>query len=99
MTDFPQPWIDAAAEAAHKALDEADDGWHYTCMQDPDDRSCGKGFRARAMLAEDMMPRVLAALQAAGALWTGVTIHYSPPEPQRVIIPVPIDPRTGRTLR
>lgn len=65
---FPQAWIEAAAEAAHKALDEVDDGWHYQCLQDPDDHSCGKGFRARDMLAEDVVPLVLAALDKQGAL-------------------------------
>lgn len=26
-------------------------------------------------------------------------IHFAPSEPERVIIPVPVDPRTGRMLR
>lgn len=67
MTTYPQPWLDAAAEAAHKALDEVDDSWHYQCSTD-EPRECFKGDRARAMLAEDVMPEVLKALAAAGAL-------------------------------
>lgn len=67
-TAFPQAWVDAAAEAAHRALDDVDDGWHYTCMNDPDDQSCYKGDYARRMLAEDVMPAVLAALAQQGAL-------------------------------
>ncbi|MET0417279.1 MAG: hypothetical protein ABW022_14805 [Actinoplanes sp.] len=71
MTTHPQPWLDAAAEAAHAALDGCDDGWHYACTQDDGDRSCGKGFQARAMLAEDVMPAVLKALEEQGALSRG----------------------------
>ncbi len=62
--------VAAAAEVAHKALDAVDDGWHYTCME-PDSEGpsgCGKGQMARAMLAEDVMPAVLAALVKAGWL-------------------------------
>lgn len=67
---FPQPWIDAAAEAAHKALHEVDDGWHYECMADDggEAKSCFKGDYARRMLAEDVMPAVLGALAKVGAL-------------------------------
>lgn len=68
MTAYPQTWIDVAAEAAHQALDEVDDGWHLSCAQDPDDQSCGKGYATRRMLAEDVMPAVLDALAKAGAL-------------------------------
>ncbi|GIM89702.1 hypothetical protein [Paractinoplanes toevensis] len=63
---YPQPWIDAAAEAAHKALDEVDIDWHYTCTDDPDDQSCGKGYAARAMLVEDVLPAVLVAWERMG---------------------------------
>jgi hypothetical protein len=65
---YPKAWVDAAADAAHKALDEVDDGWHYTCTHDPDDQSCSKGDAARAMLTEDVIPRVLDTLREAGAL-------------------------------
>jgi len=70
VTTFPQSWIDAAAEAAHKALDDVDDGWHYGCLAEPEDgpKSCFKGDYARQMLAEDVMPHVLAALEVQGAL-------------------------------
>jgi hypothetical protein len=67
---FPTAWLDAAADAAHKALDEADDGWHYGCAHpEPGEaKECWKGDRARGMLAEDVMPHVLDALRSVGAL-------------------------------
>jgi hypothetical protein len=65
---YPPAWIDLATEAAHRTLDSVDDGWHLSCTTDPDDQSCGKGFAARQMLAEDVMPAVLDALAKAGAL-------------------------------
>lgn len=68
MTAYPPAWLDTAADAAHRALDAVDDGWHYTCMDDPADLSCGKGHQARAMLVQDVMPAVLDALARAGAL-------------------------------
>lgn len=60
----------AAAEAAHRALDAADDGWHLACLQPDDDgtASCFKGHAARQMLVMDMMPAVLDALVDRG--WT-----------------------------
>ena len=72
-TDHGKPYTDAdvetAAEAAHRALDDADEGWHYDCMQ-PDAEGCPsgcfKGHPARRMLTEDVIPAVLDALTAAG---------------------------------
>ncbi len=54
-----------AAEAAHRALDTADNGWHYRCMDGSDDgspRTCFKGDEARRMLENDVIPAVLAAV-------------------------------------
>ncbi len=53
-----------AAEAAHRALDGADDGWHYRCMESDDDslRTCFKGDEARRMLEENVIPAVLATV-------------------------------------
>lgn len=65
---YPAEWVTAAAAAAHLVLDEVDDGWHYACTADPSDQSCGKGFEARRMLVDDVMPAVLAALDQIGAL-------------------------------
>lgn len=66
---YPPAWIDAAAEAAHRALDAADDGWHYDCLTKPNDpKDCYKGDYARAALVEDIIPAVLAELGRIGAL-------------------------------
>ncbi len=53
-----------AADAAHRALDRADDGWHYRCMEGDDDkqRTCFKGDAARQMLEDDVIPAVLTAV-------------------------------------
>jgi hypothetical protein len=66
VTTYPQPWLDAAAEAAHKALSDAEGGWHYPCLTG--DGSCSAGHHERAMLTEDVMPEVLKALAKVGAL-------------------------------
>lgn len=70
MTDQTPTDIAAATEAAHKALDAVDDGWHYTCLPPDEDgpSGCGKGQTARRMLEEDVMPAVLNALIGAGWL-------------------------------
>lgn len=54
----------------HKALDAVDDNWHLSCMDPDGDGSCSKGHRARQMLAEDVAPKVLDALDEAGLLLT-----------------------------
>jgi hypothetical protein len=64
--------VAAAAEAAHRALDDVDDSWHLACMEPDEDASCPPGCRrghqARAMLVEDVMPAVLDSLVESG--WT-----------------------------
>ncbi len=61
--------IRIAAEAAHKALEQADPdgGWHYPCMDD-EPRECWKGDEARALLVENVIPAVLEALEQAGVV-------------------------------
>lgn len=75
MTAYVSADVAAAAEAAHRALDAVDDGWHLACLQPDEDgpTSCFKGHAARQMLVVDVMPAVLDALVGAG--WT-------PPQPQ-----------------
>lgn len=68
MNTYPDAWITAGADAAHRALDAVDEGWHRACYDDPDDKSCYKGDYARRMLVEDVMPAVLDALVKAGVI-------------------------------
>lgn len=72
MNTTPKPFteedIQLCAEAAHRALDKADDGWHYECLTADGDPPCPKAAAARAMLVEDVMPAVLRALADAGRL-------------------------------
>ncbi len=70
MTTYTNDHIALAADAAHRALDTADEGWHYECLRPDDDgpKSCYKGHAARSMLVEEVMPDLLDALVKAG--WT-----------------------------
>lgn len=69
VINYPDAWVTAAAEAAHRTLDAADDGWHYGCLTEPNGpKDCYKGNYARRMLVEDVMPAVLDALAEASAL-------------------------------
>jgi hypothetical protein len=62
--------VAAAAEAAHRALNSVDDGWHLTCLHPDNDgpTTCYRGHAERQMLVADVMPAVLDALVEAG--WT-----------------------------
>jgi hypothetical protein len=67
---YPPGLLHAAAQAAHKALNDAYDGWrwHYSCAHPAPGKAkeCWKGDRATKTLTEDVIPAVLDVLAAAG---------------------------------